>query len=434
MIKLGRSFWWVILLILISFILTRIPTLSGDPTYIRLFLAFLAFFLVNAVWTILSILGLDLSRVARVSRMHVGATFPENFEIFNQSVLPKVWLKITDRSEFAESHGSKVLTWIGGKQVRNYGAYSVLEKRGWFLLGPTWIETGDIFGIFLFRKTVEPQSRLLVIPYTVNLREFPVPYGLLPGGRALRQKTLEVTPYAAGVREFVPGDPLKRIHWPTSARKQKLIVKEFEKDPMAEVWIFLDARESVHFTQQIDQRETEDVILMKQRSSFTLPPSTEEYAVSTAASIARYYIRQKREVGLISAGQNYAFLPAERGDRQLGKILETLAVLRAKGDLPVWGLLSSQLVHLTRGSTIILITPSTDDKIFSVVLELIQRGVIPVVILIDQVSFGGTQEINDLESKLVTRGILTFIVKNGDSLKSALENPKTKLEKFATHL
>jgi uncharacterized protein (DUF58 family) len=411
----------------------RIPILSEDPTYSRLFIAFFSFFLVNAVWTIFSTLGLDLSRVTRVFRMQVGETFPENFEVVNRSIIPKVWLKITDRSEFAESHGSKVLTWIGGKQVRAYVAYSVLEKRGWFSLGQTWIETGDIFGLFLYRKTINPQSRLLVIPYTVHLREFPAPYGLLPGGRALRQKTLEVTPYAAGVREFVPGDPLKRIHWPTSARKQKLIVKEFEKDPMAEVWIFLDARESVHFNQQIEQHETQDVTLMKQKSSFILPPSTEEYAVSTAASIARYYIRQKREVGLISAGQNYAFLPAERGDRQLGKILETLAVLRAKGDLPVWGLLSSQLVHLTRGSTIILITPSTDQKIFSVVLELIQRGVIPVVILIDQISFGGRDEIDDLESKLVNRGILTFVVKNGDSLQTALENTKTNLEKFAAY-
>jgi hypothetical protein len=54
----------------------------------------------------------------------------------------------------------------------------------------------------------------------VDFQFFLAPFGILPGGHALREKTLEVTPYAAGVREYVPGDPLKRIHWPSSEKNR----------------------------------------------------------------------------------------------------------------------------------------------------------------------------------------------------------------------
>jgi uncharacterized protein (DUF58 family) len=289
--------------------------------------------------------------------------------------------------------------------------------------------------LFLIRKSFESNSRLLVIPHTVDIQVFPAPFGTLPGGRAVRQKTLEVTPYAAGVREYVPGDPLKRIHWPSSARKQKLIVKEFEKDPLAEVWIFVDAEAEKHCKAE----EQQDFVTreywwvkyswMKKGPYYLLPRDTEEYAISIAASLAKYYIQQSREVGLVTSGQSLSMLPAEKGERQLGKILETLAVVRAEGTTPFWHLVSNQIIHMARGTTMILITPSNDEKLFTVVMELVQRGLIPVVILIDQSSFGGEAEASVLEEKLTRQGVMTFTIKADDQLKSALESPKYILDK-----
>ena len=385
---------------------------------------------VNALWSVVSIIGMDIQRINRVNRKQVGEVFTENFEVINHSFIPKAWVKISDQADLPGRSGSRVLTWIGGGRSRIYVADSLLKKRGWFHLGPTEIETGDVFGLFLLRKMVKSHSRLLVIPFTFNIQNFPAPFGILAGGRALRQKTLEVTPYAAGVREFVHGDPLKRIHWPTSARKQKLIVKEFEKDPLAEVWIFIDARESVHIHGKNKQGlDLEDFWWLKQSKTFELPPDTEEYAVSIAASIAKYYINQKREVGLASAGPGYSILPAKRGERQLGKILEALAVLHVEGEMPLWGLISSQLAHLARGSTIILITPSTDQKILTFLMEFIQRGLIPVVILIDRDSFGGDVDSSVLKGGLSRRGILTFVVHEGDPIDSIFDNPEHIFDK-----
>lgn len=408
----------------VSFFLSRLPELADEPIYSRLLIVFLVLLAANLIWTGLAILGIAVVRTTRTTRKQVGEIFSENFEVINASVIPKVWLKVTDQAELPGQAGSRVLTWVGSRQSRTYLAYSFLEKRGWFTLAPTQIETGDLFGLFIFKKKFTSSNKLLVIPYTVDIHEFPAPFGILPGGRALRQKTLEVTPYAAGVREFVHGDPLKRIHWPTSARKQKLIVKEFEKDPLAEVWIFLDARETVHVHAEDTSRSTgRELWWIKQKQAFRLPADTEEYTISIAASLTKYYIRQKREVGLVSAGQGYSILPAERGERQLGKILESLAVLRAEGDLPLWGLISSQLAHLARGSTVIIITPSSEEKMMTVVMELIQRGLMPVVILIDKTSFGHRSDSFDLEAALINHGIMTFVVHKGDDIQKVLETP-----------
>ena len=429
MIRLRKNFWWILLLAGVSFVASRLPGLSGNPIYFRLTIALLVILIVNGLWAGLSILGIDLQRSSRSHRKQVGEVFSEDFEVINRSFFPKAWLKVSNKADYPGLSGSRVLTWVRGKRSRTYVAYTILRQRGWFTLGPTEVETGDIFGLFLFKKKFSTRSRLLVIPHTVPIQSFPAPFGTLPGGKALRQKSLEVTPYAAGVREYVQGDPLKRIHWPSSARKQKLIVKEFEKDPLAEVWIFLDARSSVHVQKAAQSKSSPGELwwLMKNQT-YELSPDTEEYAITIAASIAKYYINQTREVGLVSAGQNYALLPAERGVRQLGKILETLAVLQSEGDLPLWGLISSQLSHLARGSTVIIITSSSELRLMTVVMELIQRGLMPVVILIDQVSFGGKDSPEELENRLMNHGILTFSVREGDDLKTRLESPHVTLD------
>ncbi|MBG0783922.1 MAG: DUF58 domain-containing protein [Anaerolineaceae bacterium] len=425
MIRLGRSFWWLLGIIGLSVLLTQIPSLSGNPVYLRLIISLGVILVANFLWMLFSLTGIEVKRSSRTTRKQVGEIFTENYEIINRSKLPKMLIKVTDRSELPGGAGSRVLTWMRGRQSKPYAAYTSLQKRGWIWLGPTEIESGDLFGLFRITKSISTDQRLLIMPYTVPIRQFPAPFGMLSGGQALRQKTLEVTSYAAGVREYVPGDPLRRIHWPSSARKQELIVKEFEKDPMAEVWIFLDARVSVHsHLEEVEDKKLKDLWWVKEKQAFHLPPYSEEYAISSAASISQYYINQKRKVGLVTSGLTYTILPPERGERQLGKILETLSVIKPEGDMPLWGLISSQLGHLVRGSTVILITPSSDDKLMTVVLELVQRGIMPVVILLDVASFGGQSSEKQLENQLFQKGIQSITIKAGDDLKVILENPK----------
>src|SRR4030042_921393 len=156
----------------------------------------------------------------------------------------------------------------------------------------------------------------------VDVRGFPTPPGLRPGGEALRRRTHQVTPNAAGVREYSTGDPLNRIHWLSTARRGRLIVKEFELDPLADVWIFLDGAEYVQASLPQPGMEARVKDLWSHSGKIPLPPSTEEYAVCTAASLVRDYLRRGRAVGFVCAGQHLTLRSPARGGGRVGKTLE----------------------------------------------------------------------------------------------------------------
>lgn len=422
--KLGPSFTWVLVLFIACIIAALIPFEVPTPIYLRLAIIWGIILVFGFFWTIFSLKSLTIHRRARTLRQQVGQIFEERFDVINRSILPKLWLQIHDSSKLTGISGSRVLTWVGKNQVRSYVSYTVLKRRGFFALGPTTVTSGDVFGLFRSQADIENTSRLLVIPYTVDIDKFPAPFGVLPGGRALRRKTTEVTPYSAGVREYSPGDPLRRIHWPSSARNQKLIVKEFEKDPLAEIWLFVDARANVHCEMPVPQQfhqGSESLWWMRENRKFSLPPSTMEYAVSVAASIAKYYIGQNREVGLTASGQVHVVLPAERGERQLGKIFETLALLEPAGEMPLSSLVNAQLAGLAGGSTVILVTPADDPEVVLTTSELLLRNMLPVVIMIDRDSFGGQSQAKALEAQLMAQGIMVYRINFEDNLKQMLE-------------
>jgi uncharacterized protein (DUF58 family) len=103
------------------------------------------------------------------------------------------------------------------------------------------------------------------------------------------------------------------------------MVKEFEQDPQADVWIFLDADYNVHLSSGQEEAipRVDQFWLWKNESPFKMPADTFEYAISAAGSIASYYLRQGRAVGVVCASEVTMILPPERGERQLNKILKT---------------------------------------------------------------------------------------------------------------
>jgi uncharacterized protein (DUF58 family) len=266
---------------------------------------------------------------------------------------------------------------------------------------------------------------LVVLPYYVNLLSFPSPVGVFPGGRAIQRKANEITPQASGVREYAPGDSLRRIHWPSSARKDRLMTKEFEEDPQADVWIFLDAFGPLHYHLPEERPASSkiDQLWMWQRQvEVKLPQDSFEYAVRAAGSIANYYLREGRTVGFASSSDVLTVLPPERGERQLNKILETLTFLKSDGDLPLPALVESQSPNLPRASTVVLLTTLADESLDFAVDYLIMRSLRPVFVYLRPETFGGPAPEMDMVTRMKQRGIPSLQISSGDDLKVALEN------------
>lgn len=400
----GRVF--VFLILLVGAIGTVV---NGAVFYVRLL--YIGALLIAIAWlmTYLSLRGLRVDRQSRNQRGSVGDIFEEHFEVYNASLLPKLWVEIANESTVPHTAGSRVLTLLRGRQKRTYTARTWLTTRGGFKLGPTRVTSGDPFGIFRVTRLIPAQKNLVVLPMQFTMEQFVSPPGLLPGGRAIRRKSLDITPHASGVREYVAGDPMKRIHWPTSIRRDQLMVKEFEQDPQAEVWFFIDTHRSAHVTRAGDDDRSlppiDDLFLLR-RHKMNLPPSTIEYSVTIAASLAHYFLEQRRSVGLVTATENeYTVIPAERSERQEAKMLEALAFLQPESTYTLPSLVTAQIGQLPQGSSAILITPMIWPELLVAVDTLQRRRLRPVVVLLMSQSFGNRASNEDLAKDLMARKV-----------------------------
>lgn len=358
------------------------------------------------LWVRIVSRSLHLSRTPEYSRASMGDIFKEQYEILNESRLPGLWVELYNEMQIPAASGSRLLTHLNPHEKQTYVARTWLTRRGGFPIGPTTLTVSDPLGLFRITKKFPAESSLVILPMTFPITTFLSPPGLLPGGKVIRRKSMDITPHAVGVREYNNGDPMKRIHWPTSIRRGQLMVKEFEQDPQAEVWLFLDSQKKVqaHKTFETPVIPLEN-LLFSRRPKLTLPPSTLEYEISIAASLAHYFIEQKRAVGLVTEDLSYTTIQADRSERQENKILETLAFLQGKGDLSIAALVSAETSRLTQGSSIILITPTTSPDLLIAADELQRRNLRPVVILLVAETFDGSGGTNKLTQQLISQRI-----------------------------
>lgn len=379
------------------------------------------------LWAWVSVRSVRIGRRTRSRRSAVGKTAEESLTIRNAGLLPQVWVEVCDHSTLPWHRISRVVNALPPKQQRNWAVRTVCKRRGRFILGPMTLSSGDPLGLFRFNRELTPTSDMIVYPAVIPIPSFAPPLGQLPGGDAVRGRTHYITTNVAGVRDYAPGDSFNRIHWKSTARTGRLIVKEFELDPTADIWVFPDMHREVQCQIDRSEEEPEDPIVAilrgRKKASIDLDPSTEEYAVTVAASVTQHFIYKDRAVGLVLYGDKREVIQPDRGHRQLTKILETLAISRAAGDAPLTQVLLTEGDRLGRGVTIVVITASLDRRWVAAARELMRRGGRVIAVVMDPQSFGGSRRADELLGELHMSRIPTYLVQQGDDLALALSQP-----------
>ena len=418
---------WVIFLLWAVVLLMALNT--GRDLYYHLTYVLSSTIALSFLWTWGSVHWLKLERQTRSRRSQVGKVVEERFAVRSTSFFPKLWLEVRDLSDLPGHYASRVVSTLGPFQERSWAVRTICRRRGRFTLGPITLTSGDPFGLFKMQRHLSPTSTMIVYPATIELPAFAQPLGQLPGGEAMRRRTHYVTTNVAGVREYAPGDGFNRIHWPSTARADRLIVKEFELDPTADIWLFLDMQREVQAGsawETVPFREG-PALLWEERPRLELDPVTEEYGVTIAASLARHFIRLNRAVGLIAYGQHREMAQADRGDRQMTKLLEILALINAKGRMPIGNVVAVEGSHFSRDTTVVVITPSTDEGLADVLRRLKRRGIRAIVVLIEASTFGPAKSSLTLLAELTASGIPTYLVRCDQPLEEALSQTRQDL-------
>ena len=418
-----RRNWIIAALLLLIALAGALAT--GRRLFFNLAYLLAAVTVVSYLWSRSNVSNLQIVRQTPSHRSQVSEVAEERFLVRNTSLLPKLWVEVRDDSELPGHHASWVVNALAGHRTRGWAVRTMCRQRGRFRLGPITLISSDPFGLFEHRRRLPATSSIVVYPLTVDLPHFYLPSGELPGGGAMRRRTHYVTTNVSGVRDYFPGDGFNRIHWPSTARHDRLIVKEFELDPTADVWLFLDMQSAVQADRLWEEQPVGLPPLLPTRP--TLAPSTEEYIVTIGASLAKHFLGQNRAVGVVAYSQRREVLAPDRGQRQLTKVMEMLAVIRAVGAMPIAQIISAEGKSLGRNTSVVIVTPSDDTRWVDSLRDLRRRGIRGIGIVADTNSFGGKANTGATIAALQQNGIRSYRIHEGDDLSAALSEASPNL-------
>ena len=173
------------------------------------------------------------------------------------------------------------------------------------------LRTGDPFGLFGLEYADTRSESLLVYPRVAHIPDLDLPKGS-SSGQDRRRRTYSGSERAQAVRAYQPGDSLRHVHWPSSARQGELIVTDVETEPSGDLWIVLDVNRHVQ--------------------SGRAGNSSLETSIVLAASVAAEFLGggERRSVGLLAASG--ADLPTLEWDWQGDAIVDpTPAIGHSEG-------------------------------------------------------------------------------------------------------
>lgn len=387
---------WLVL----SIVLVLLQLLWPDRVWTTLLIILGGSWLVGFFWTLSLARHLSLERRMRYGWAQVGDLLEERFTVTNDSRLPALWLEVDDHSDLPGYAIGRV-TAIGPNQSMQWKTQGSCLRRGLFNLGPTSLRAGDPLGLCSLEILQPNRAILLVLPPVLPLPAIEIAAGGRAGdSRRTGRAALETTVSVETVREYIPGDPLKAIHWPSSARREALYVRQFEHVPSSDWWIFLDLNSRVQVGGGSE--------------------STEEHGIILAASLAQRGLREGHAVGLVTGSPGLTWYPPQHSSGHLQTMLRALALAKP-GEWSLAALLADAQRSVRQGSSLIIITPDVRADWAAAMLQLVRMGMPPTVLLLDPLSFGGSASPAGAQAFLDEYGIAHTTIRS-----DLLNRPETR--------
>ncbi len=371
--------------------------------------------------------------------LEIGECLEVVIDVTNRSWLPIGWIVVEDllpRSAMAirpvalEIEGARIAVFLlRPGQTRQLSYRVICRRRGYFQIGPTVLETGDLMGLSRRYRVASPPQFLLVFPRQVPLVGYDIASPRPIGEIRIRDAVLQDPTRIRGIRRGQVGDPLKSVHWAATARTGTLHTKVYEPTSVAGATIVLDLHRDTHS----DRHE----------------PVRSDLAISAACSIAAALYELNQPVGLLSNGRDAAdrirtdgldtdfrtrsaaqtgaamrtaddrlravLLPADRGPVHFATIRRSLARLELSDGLSIAETVLGNRSRLAHDTTLIWILPMCDPATAAMLIEMKRRGWATAVIV-------NTQDINDFAASagpLQAAGIDTIHLADESRLSAA---------------
>jgi uncharacterized protein (DUF58 family) len=343
--------------------------------------------------------SLRFEREMRFGWAQVGDRLEERFTLINDFSLPATWVTVHDHSTLPD-HNASVATGVDGSSTSQWRILTQCTRRGVYRLGGTTLETGDPFGIYTITFEDPTSSTLAVMPPVLSLPKFQLLSSSGAGEGKPRRYALQETINVSQTREMLPNDPMRLIHWKTTARHGDFYVRQFEGAPAGDWWILLD----LHKDSQVGVGWD----------------STEEHSIILASSLVVQGLNEDRPVGLSINGEQIEWMAPRRNEYQQRSLLKALAVA-SPSTMPLKDYLSRAGRSLSSHCSLLIITANTDIEWTQSILPLMWRGIMPTIFLFDPVSFGGTGSVNGIAEIFQSMSIPCHVIP-----KELLDKPQAR--------
>ena len=294
--------------------------------------------------------GVQLNSIVALRKISSSRIFEDGeievtLRLQNKSNLAKI-VEVRDRvpEVMRVKKGANYVLMELGPQRETTIKYTIeTPLRGFYTIGPVCIRIQDAFGLFHNEREVNLYDDFLVFPKMEDIKDALIKSRvpkIFTGAVNIRNPGEGSNFY--NLREYIPGDPMKKVNWAATARSGgKMMVNEYERDAVSDIILIIDSR-SVSETGPVS------------RNSLV-------YSTRAAASLSQYFLSRRDSVGLVVYSDEIVSVDRDTGKKQLYVLLTKLAGAIAKGNTPLKVVTNRIMPHINRGSPIIILSPLEDD-------------------------------------------------------------------------
>ncbi len=387
-----RRFWLGVAIVLLI-----LSVLFGAPLLTLGALMIASLGIVPEIWYHFSLAGVRFHRSFSERKVGVGEEVILSYRVENRKFLPLPWLEIEDelpaslhlqRVHVFHSHKhdrvillASMALWLYQRLTRRYRLRPA--ELGLWVLGPAYVRVGDPFGFLQNEMQIEQldgKNSLLVYPLVVPITRFGLPSRNPFGDQRTQRRLVEDPSQIIGIRDYQPGDALRRVHWKATARVGTLQSKVYPPTTNYTLIILLNVNTR--------QRAHEGI------ESYAL-----ELGICAAASVAAWATEHNYAVGLFSNGlpkggegvalrsfadtQAFMRVPPSTHPDQLARVLESLARLQPLFGAAMEHVITREETRLPVGATVVYVgaAAAVPPRVVAKLERLRRRGHAVVMLL-----------------------------------------------------
>jgi len=205
--------------------------------------AVVAVLVVGAIWAARRPTALDVHRRVPAPQIARGDPLRLTYRVVNRASHRSSPVTVVDR--FAGTEVRTAIAPVGARELVDVSTLVPTSRRGLFELGPADVVRRDPFGLAVGSVTLPERAPIVVHPRVHVLTAATGSIRTSESESAVRRATVDPLSGFVSLREYVPGDDPRLIHWPTTARVGTLMVREHVEVRRPEFTVVLDTAADV---------------------------------------------------------------------------------------------------------------------------------------------------------------------------------------------